>query len=106
MSPREAQISREIQDFLKMLGFWVWSTEQGFRKERGGTRQTPGIPDLIVMGHGRHFYVEVKNEKGKLRESQKNFQECCEQNGVEYVVWRSPTDAFDWCVGVGLIEEC
>ncbi len=31
----------------------VYSVEQGYRKERGGTRQTPGIPHLIVCLTGK-----------------------------------------------------
>ncbi len=53
-----------------------------------------------------HVYVEVKGEKGKLRPAQEQFQQACQTNGVAYEVWRSPQDAFDWCVRVGLIEEC
>ncbi len=68
---KEAQISREIIKFLRdTMGMAVWSTEQGFRKERGGTRISPGVPDLIVMGKGVWAFVEVKTPKGKMRESQ------------------------------------
>ena len=48
----EAKVSLEIQKFLKTIGCAVYSTEQGFRRDKGGTRQTPGIPDLIVIGIG------------------------------------------------------
>lgn len=101
----EAQISKEIQTFMKALGFSVWSVEQGFRKERGGTRQTPGIPDLWIMGHGLGVWCEVKRPKGKLRDSQLLFQSEAQANGVLHEVWRDVRDAFDWCVTHKIIEE-
>lgn len=102
---KEAQISREIQRFMKQVGFGVWSVEQGFRKERGGTRQTPGIPDLWIMGHGLGVWVEVKTPKGKLRESQLLFQSEAQANEVMHEVWRDVRDAFDFCVRHEILEE-
>ena len=102
---KESAISREIQALLKTLGFAVWSTEQGYRRERGGTRQTPGIPDLYVMGHGRAFWVEVKTPKGKLRDSQELFAHECGENGVEWYIFRSADEAWEWLVSEGFIEE-
>ena len=102
---KESQISREIVGFMRDLGFAVWSTEQGYRKERGGTRQTPGIPDLIVMGHGLFTFVEVKTPKGKLRDSQNDFAAECGRNHVTYLLWRDVRDAWDWCVTHGIVEE-
>ena len=32
----EAQISRQIVDFLRMVGWAVYDTGQGYRKEPGG----------------------------------------------------------------------
>jgi hypothetical protein len=101
---RESAISREIVTFLRSLGFAVWSVEQGFRKERGGTRQTPGIPDLIVIGHGRVCFAEVKRPRAKLRPAQQDFRDECVVNGGEWELWRDVTDSFDWCVRVGVLE--
>ena len=103
---KESQISKEIKDFLKSLGMAVYSTEQGFRRDRGGTRQTPGIPNLLCFGHGFFFFVEVKTPKGKLRDSQVAFQKECDScdPAVSYLVWRDVRDAFDWLVEMGVIE--
>mgnify|MGYP003636798339 FL=1 len=102
---KESAISREIQDFLKMVGFAVYSCEQGYRKERGGTRQTPGIPDLYIMGHGRSLWIEVKTPKGKMRDSQVAFAHQALLNDVPCVMWRDVREAFDWCVSIGIVEE-
>ena len=102
----EAQIQREIVVFLRdKLGFAVWETSQGYRKDRGGTRTTAGIPDLYVLGHGRALWVEVKDTKGKLRPSQQTFRDECLANGIAWALWRDVRDAWDWAVGEGIIRE-
>ena len=102
---KEAQISREIVKFLRTLGFAVYDTGQGYRKESGGTRITPGLADLIVIGHGLFTFVEVKTQKGKLRPSQEVFRDECIQNGVPWQLWRDVRDAWDWAVAHGIVEE-
>ena len=101
----EAQIQKEIVVFMKTLGFACWETSQGYRKERGGTRMTPGIPDLYFIGHGLGLWCEVKRPKGKLTEAQELFQQECWDNGILHQVWRDVRDAFDWMVRQGFIEE-
>ena len=106
MSPtKERVISREIDDFLRMIGCAVYSTEQGYRKERGGTRTTPGIPDKIVIHPQAWLFVEVKNEHGKLTEAQDGFRQACHEAGIPWELWRSVDDAWQWAVGMELIEE-
>ena len=104
MTRKEASISRGITNLLKQVGFAVWSTEQGFRKERGGTRTTPGFPDLVAIGHGRIVFIEVKGPKGKLRESQELFRDECLANGGTWFMWRDEVEAFDWLADIGVIE--
>ena len=105
----EAKVSREIQDFLKIMGCAVYSTEQGYRHERGGTRQTPGIPDLIVFlpvdSELSFFFCEVKGPKGKLRSSQVLFQLECERAGVEHLVAYDVRDVFDFLESKGVITS-
>ena len=95
----EARVSRAVILLLRdTLGGHVWSTEQGYRKERGGTRTTPGIPDLIVMfpQHGFWTFAELKAGKGKLSPAQKVFQEVSLRAGVPWQLWRSAEDALIW----------
>jgi len=106
MSLSERQISLEIQKFLKAVGGAVWSSEQGFRKERGGTRTSPGIPDLIVIfPHGPWTFAELKTEKGKLSAHQKTFMDTAIEAGIPWELWRDVRDAWDWCVRHGIITE-
>ena len=102
---KEAEILRETVTFLRTIGMSVWVTEQGYRKERGGTRCTPGIPDLIVMGCGHFTFAELKTPKGKMRESQIEFADIAGENEVPCQLWRDVRDAFDWLVSVGIVEE-
>lgn len=104
MKPEE-KIQRAIVEFMRTVGFSVWDTSQGYRKERGGTRMTPGIPDLVICGHGHTIFVEVKTPKGKLTVYQHVFRSDWTKNGGTALVWRSSVEAFDWCVAQGIIEE-
>ena len=102
----EAAVSLEIREFLKTIGCAVYSTEQGYRHERGGTRQTAGIPDLLVFGIGPElpfFFCEVKGPKGKLRDSQVAFQAECEKAGVPYLVAYDVREVFDFLESQGVI---
>jgi len=63
----EAQVQRKVTAYLDLMGFWVYSTSQGYRPDPGGTRMTPGLPDLVVflpqrLGVG---FFEVKTPAGQ-----------------------------------------
>ena len=92
----EEEISLAIRAVLELHGFDVYSLEQGYRKESGGTRQTAGLPDLFVVGFGRALWVELKSAKGRLRPSQEAFRDVCEANAVGWALWRSEADAIEW----------
>jgi len=102
----EAKVSRDIREFLQLVGCSsVYSTEQGYRYDRGGTRQSPGIPDLLVFGTEEcpFFFIEVKGPKGKLRPSQVIFQEECGKAGMPYLVAHDVRDVFDFLVEKGVV---
>lgn len=67
--PSEAEIQRMIVIMLRMLGWTVYSLSQGYRKEKGGTRQTPGLPDLFAFHRVRQvtLWVEVKPPREQRR---------------------------------------
>ena len=101
----EARISRDIQTLLRTAGFAVWSTEQGYRQERGGTRTTAGFPDLVALGHGLCLFIEVKGPKGVLTFAQKEFKDHALENGLHWYCWRSDGEAWDALVALGVIVE-
>jgi hypothetical protein len=75
LEPTESELQRQIIRLFVCVGFLVYSTSQGFRKEAGGTRTSAGIPDLILFKHSIKFhgYFEVKTEAG-LREYRRLLQ--------------------------------
>lgn len=54
-----------------------------------------GFPDLVGFKHsnGKFFAIEIKNEKGRLRDDQKRFAKFAEQYPILYGVARSVDDA-------------
>ena len=102
----EAQVSRYVTEFLKTVGFGFYSLEQGYRKERGGTRQTPGLPDMIAIGHGTCLMLELKapGREKNLSDAQVFFQALCQANGVPHVVASSTQDVFDYLADIKVIE--
>ena len=96
----EAIIQNNIKKLMRdKLGFAVWDLSQDRR-----TRQTEGLPDLIIMGFGHILFVEVKTPKGRVTPAQDDFQMTAAANGGLGVVWRSDGDAWNWCVSKGIIE--
>lgn len=93
----EKQIQAAIVKVLRTAGYSVWDTSQPH-----AAKITPGLPDLLVLGHGRLLFVEVKRADGKLTEAQRSFAHHCEATGTEHRVWRSEADALAW---MGRMEE-
>lgn len=48
-----------------------------------------GCSDLIVLHKGKVYFIEMKSEKGKQGESQKEFQRIVEEQGHFYQVIRT-----------------
>ena len=95
---KEKDLSKAIRTALKLLGCRCYSTEQGYRKSPGGTRQTAGIPDLLVFHErsGAFVFAELKVGKRKLTPAQLDFQATCHRCNVPHQVWRSLDDALGW----------
>ncbi|WP_158302933.1 VRR-NUC domain-containing protein [Syntrophus aciditrophicus] len=50
----------------------------------------PGSPDLLIfLKNGRCAHIEVKNEKGKQNEAQKEYEQAVTDLGHDYHVVRS-----------------
>ncbi len=50
-----------------------------------------GWPDLVICGHGRALFVELKTDTGRLRPEQRTWLGLLAAAGCEVAVWR-PTD--------------
>lgn len=48
-----------------------------------------GVSDLIIIHFGKVLFVEVKNDKGRQSDKQKDFQQLIEAQGFKYYLVRS-----------------
>ena len=91
----DARLEDEIQEAgrkaLELLGFTVYS----FSQDRA-TRQTPGIADTYVAGHGRTTWAEWKRPGKSQTPDQVLFEDTVTANGDEYHVWRHENEAAWW----------
>lgn len=96
----EHTIQNEIRMALGNHDCFVFRANVGKVKTQDGrwfdTGLPIGFPDLFGFKktNGKIFFIEVKNEKGKLREAQQKFAECVlSRSNVIYGVARSVKDA-------------
>lgn len=67
----------------------------------------PGFADYVFLAHGVSLLIELKTEKGRLSDNQKNFQGWCSDCAINYYVCRSLAEvksALEEC-GVLLTQE-
>jgi hypothetical protein len=95
-APLEREVRYQIEQWLTLKGWKVYRTEQGYRKDPGGSRTTAGIPDLYVMrliGRQRGtLWIEVKRPGEHLRPEQRGFGLLCAYNTVPHLVAHSLDD--------------
>ena len=48
-----------------------------------------GVADLVLIHNGEHVYIEMKDDKGKLRPTQLDFKLRIEAHGVKWFLCRS-----------------
>ncbi len=96
----EKEVQSAVCSLLRSLGYHVSDMSQD-----RPTRQTEGIPDLYVMGHGRATWAEMKRpskrgaKDGGLSPAQIEWHRVSRENGVNVQVWYDETDALRWHEG-------
>jgi hypothetical protein len=92
----EAQLQRSIVDFLKVVlppEYRAVAVPNASIRTAGGRAGNAvaglsrGFADVIVVGQGRLYAMEIKTEKGRLSEFQKEWQ-----------FWATNTGATPWVV--------
>ncbi|MBC2370550.1 VRR-NUC domain-containing protein [Listeria booriae] len=95
----EIEIQNAIRRELGKQGHYVFRSNVGKILLPGGrifdTGLPKGFPDLFGFrkSDGKIFFIEVKNEKGKLRPEQVKFQDAMSKQRVLCGVARSVDDA-------------
>lgn len=75
----EADLRKTIREFLVKQQVFFWHNLQGRIARR--YRPYPGLPDLEGVWRGKHFYIEVKGERGVLEPAQVRFAEDVKKHG-------------------------
>lgn len=93
--PPDRRTEKQIQaagcTALARLGFMVWNLSQV-----RASKQTPGIADTFVTGHGICAWIEWKTRKGEQRLEQAVFERAVTRNGGHYLLARSEDDVARW----------
>lgn len=87
--PLESTITKSIQKSATSRGWWVL-------KIAGGSYQRPGIPDLLLVKHGRCVFLEVKQSGKKATPLQSHVMKEIREIGgavAEVVTSRSEAEA-------------
>ena len=64
----------------------------------------PGASDLIIGYRGKMYCLEVKNEKGRQSDNQKNFEAWCADCCIPYVLVRSVDDVHEALKEWGIVK--
>ncbi len=96
----EQEVQNEIRVGLTKAGHMVFRTNVGKVRMMDGrwfdTGLPKGHPDLYgFRSDGQIFYIEVKNEKGRVRPEQRKFIEVVKQRGAKAGVARSLEEALE-----------
>ena len=87
MTEKETQAA--VKKVYRDVGGFVYDLSQP-----RATKQTPGVPDLIVFltwrGKGYMFFHEVKTAAGRQSSPQKAFQDSCGRAGETYLLGGVP----------------
>lgn len=93
----EHEIQKEIMDFLQQIGVKCWRNNVG-RKHNlyfglKGSGDILGITNkLFKKGQGKFLSIEVKGEKGKISDEQKEFMFMVNKAGGVAIVAKSEND--------------
>ena len=95
----EQDLTKSILTALAQIGVWCWRNNSGTVRVGGRTivMSPVGSPDIfgILPPNGRLFGLEVKLGNEKQRDSQVEWQNDADRNGVRYAVVRSVAEAAD-----------
>jgi hypothetical protein len=90
----EKELSQQVQQLAKLKGYKVYHTFLSVYSE-------PGFPDLCMAKEGRLIFAELKTERGKVTQAQKEWLETlADSKSCEVYIWRPG----DWDEIVKVLE--
>jgi len=84
---------RERKSYTKNGKTFLYSPA-GARLKKEGV--LAGVADIEIWANNKVYYVEVKTEKGRQTQAQKDFQSDAIAHGHEYKIWRSLDSAISF----------
>lgn len=87
----EKEIQRAGCELLRTFGFAVYNLSQA-----RATKQTPGLADTFICGHGVTCWIEWKRPGAKQSPAQVAFENEVQYNGGRYYVFKSVVDVVTW----------
>lgn len=94
----ERELQRGVIQLARLLGwrtahFGIGMTRDGWRTPAEG--DAVGFPDLVIVGHGRVLFRELKCGKNRVTVAQGEWLEALEAAGCDVGVWHE----LDWRSG-------
>ena len=87
-----------VADYLNLVlppqAFWHHSPLEGkhkvqYRKKQKRLGAKKGFPDILIIWQGRAIFIELKTQKGRLSEAQKECHEKLTLSGALVITCRS-----------------
>ena len=108
----EADIQRAIVEYCNAVllpSHRIFAVPNASRRTLGGRASNavagllPGVPDLMIVGAGKAWFIEVKGPKGVLSDAQSDFGIwCITKGGMPWVCARSVDDVFEFLLHCGI----
>jgi hypothetical protein len=98
MKDLEHQIQWSICQYLDYKKVFYFAVPNGSLRNIGVAKKLKqegvkaGVSDLIILLPNRVLFIEVKTDKGKQQNTQKEFQNKVQELGFEYYIVRSVND--------------
>lgn len=86
----EKELQRAVVDLARYSGWRVHHTRTV--NMAGGGWTSPGLdkgfPDLVLVGHRRIIFAELKTDRGQTTYEQKGWLDAIARAGAECYIWR------------------
>ena len=109
MKHLEDQLQTQVFEYLAIRGIFAYhpkasgkkSIHSAVRDKKLGVKA--GVPDIVIIDKGKHFYIELKAGKGKLSPAQIEFRDYCYEWSIPWELCRSLDEVIETLKGWGVI---